>query len=285
MPKAAGKGVTGGKQKQHLATMSSTMVVTAAASKTTSLFVDPSPSCCPSCGVVIPPRDAEPPSTQLLDAQARIAELETQVFQLNQKATAAVDRWADYEAELSKLRAMLPPSTPERSAIAASHSPTRSSFFQAGATRISALMYSRRPQTASPPAVSRAAPPVTPPPPSTESRVTPTRNSGRIEDLLEALNKEQTLRKAAEGRLNDTNRELEDLSATLFEQANEMVATERRARAALEQKVSELEQRDVEKRIRLDKLELAMHRIEKVKTLLIEGYDAEALSLATRDIE
>ncbi|KAL6910861.1 hypothetical protein GGI43DRAFT_378810 [Trichoderma evansii] len=261
------------------------MVVTAAASKTTSLFVDPSPSCCPSCGVVIPPHDAEPPSTQLLDAQARIAELETQVFQLNQKATAAVDRWADYEAELSKLRAMLPPSTPEQHAIAASHSPTRSSFFQAGATRISALMYSRRPQTASPPTVPRAAPPVTPPP--TESRTTmTTRNGGRTEqDLLEALDKEQILRKAAEGRLNETNRELEDLSATLFEQANEMVATERRARAALEQKVSELEQRDLEKRIRLDKLEIAMHRIEKVKTLLIEGSDAEALSLASRDIE
>ncbi|KAK1243657.1 hypothetical protein MKX08_001795 [Trichoderma sp. CBMAI-0020] len=263
------------------------MVVTAAASKTTSLFVDPSPSCCPNCGVVIPPHDAEPPSIQLLEAQARIAELETQVFQLNQKATAAVDRWADYEAELTRLRAMLPSSTPEQS-----HSPTRSSFFQAGATRISALMYSRRPQTASPPAVSRAAPPVTPPP--TESRMTmmtpttttPRRNSGRTaEDLLEALNKEQILRKAAEGRLNETNRELEDLSATLFEQANEMVATERRARAALEQKVSELEQRDVEKRVRLDKLELAMHRIEKVKTLLIEGYDAEALTLASRDIE
>ncbi|KAL7903495.1 hypothetical protein HDV63DRAFT_126354 [Trichoderma sp. SZMC 28014] len=266
--------------------MSSTMVVTATASKTTSLFVDPSPTCCPNCGVVIPPHDAEPPSTQLLDAQARIAELETQVFQLNQKATAAVDRWADYEAELTKLRAMLPSSTPEQS-----HSPSRSSIFQAGATRISALMYSRRPQTASPPAVSRAAPPVTPPPTESRMSMTPmttttTRNSGRTaEDLLEALNKEQMLRKAAEGRLNETNRELEDLSATLFEQANEMVATERRARAALEQKLSELEQRDVEKRVRLDKLELAMHRIEKVKTLLIEGYDAEALTLASRDIE
>ncbi|KAM0475252.1 hypothetical protein ACHAPX_007006 [Trichoderma viride] len=257
------------------------MVVTAAASKTTSLFVDPSPSCCPNCGVVIPPHDAEPPSTQLLEAQARIAELEIQVFQLNQKATAAVNRWADYEAELTKLRAMLPSSAPEQS-----HSPTRSSFFQAGATRISALMYSRRPQTASPPAVSRAAPPVTPPPTEPRVTMTPTRYSGRTaEDLLEALNKEQMLRKAAEGRLNETNRELEDLSATLFEQANEMVATERRARAALEQKVSELERRDVEKRVRLDKLELAMHRIEKVKTLLIEGYDAEALTLASRDIE
>ncbi|KAL6699966.1 hypothetical protein J3F84DRAFT_197298 [Trichoderma pleuroticola] len=254
--------------------MSSTMVVTA--SKTTSLFVDPSPSCCPSCGFVIPPQHDEPPSTQLLDAQARIAELETHVFQLNQKATAAVDRWAEYEAELSKLRARLS-SSPEPAA----HSPTRSSFFQAGATRISALMYSRRSQPATPPA-SKPLPPVTPPPTDSSPSRTPGR---REEDLLEALNKEQMLRRAAEGRLNATNKEVEELSVTLFEQANEMVATERRARAALEQRISELEKRDVEKKQRLDKLELAMNRIEKVKTLLLEGYDEAALSLASEKIE
>ncbi|KAL7936733.1 hypothetical protein V8C35DRAFT_278133 [Trichoderma chlorosporum] len=255
--------------------MSSTMVVTA--SKTTTLFVDPSPSCCPSCGFVIPPRHDEPPSTQLLEAQARIAELETHVFQLNQKATAAVDRWADYEAELSKLRAKLS-SSPEP----ATQSPTRSSFFQAGATRISALMYSRRSQPASPPA-SKPVPPVTPPhtEPSPSAR-TPGRTA---EDLLEALNKEQMLRRAAEGRLIATNKEVEELSVTLFEEANEMVATERRARAALEQRISELEKRDVEKKQRLDKLELAMHRIEKVKTLLLEGYDEAALSLASEKID
>ncbi|KAL7949000.1 hypothetical protein V8C42DRAFT_342020 [Trichoderma barbatum] len=253
--------------------MSSTMVVTAAASKTTSLFVDPSPSCCPSCGFVIPPQHDEPPSMQLLDAQARIAELETHVFQLNQKATAAVDRWAEYEAELSKLRAKLS-SSPEPATT-----PTRSSFFQAGATRISALMYSRRSQPASPPA-SKPLPPVTPPP--TEPSPSTMRTPGRTtEDLLEALNKEKMLRRAAEGRLNATNKEVEELSVTLFEQANEMVATERRARAALEQRISELEKRDVEKKKRLDRLELAMNRIEKVKTLLLEGYDAAALSLAS----
>ncbi|KAL5094273.1 hypothetical protein Trisim1_008369 [Trichoderma cf. simile WF8] len=256
------------------------MVVTA--SKTTSLFVDPSPSCCPSCGFVIPPQHDEPPSTQLLDAQARIAELETHVFQLNQKATAAVDRWAEYEAELSKLRAKLS-SSPEPATT--TQSPTRSSFFQAGATRISALMYSRRSQPASPPASNnKPLPPVTPPP--TDSSSSPSRTPGRREeDLLEALNKEQMLRRAAEGRLNATNKEVEELSVTLFEQANEMVATERRARAALEQRISELEKRDVEKKQRLDKLELAMNRIEKVKTLLLEGYDAAALSLASEKIE
>jgi hypothetical protein len=259
--------------------MSSTMVVTA--SKTTSLFVDPSPSCCPSCGFVIPPQHDEPPSMQLLDAQARIAELETHVFQLNQKATAAVDRWAEYEAELSKLRARLS-SSPEPATMT-TQSPTRSSFFQAGATRISALMYSRRSQPASPPASNKPLPPVTPPPTDSSS---PSRTPGRREeDLLEALNKEQMLRRAAEGRLNATNKEVEEHSVTLFEQANEMVATERRARAALEQRISELEKRDVEKKQRLDKLELAMNRIEKVKTLLLEGYDAAALSLASEKIE
>lgn len=114
---------------------------------------------------------------------------------------------------------------------------------------------------------------------------TPTRTPGRTaEDLLEALNKEQTLRRAAEGRLNATNREVEELSVTLFEQANEMVATERRARAVLEQRVSELEKRDVDKKKRLDKLELAVNRIEKVKVLLQEGCDAAALSLASEKI-
>ncbi|KAL7823335.1 hypothetical protein V8C26DRAFT_116236 [Trichoderma gracile] len=278
--------------------MSSTMIITAA-SKTTSLFVDPSPSCCPSCGFLIPPLN-EPPSMQLLDAQARIAELESQVFQLNQKAAAAVDRWAEYEAELTKLRAKLASSslsstsssssssTPEP---ATSQSPSRGSFFQAGATRISALMYSRRSQPASPPASKPAPkPPVTPPPPASaeSNRMTTlaTRTPGRTtEDLLEALNKEQALRRAAEGRLNATNREVEELSVTLFEQANEMVATERRARAALEQRISELEKRDVEKKKRLDKLELAMNRIEKVKVLLQEGCDAAALSLASERIE
>ncbi|PTB67968.1 hypothetical protein BBK36DRAFT_1194429 [Trichoderma citrinoviride] len=277
-------------RKSQKTAMSSTMVVTAA-SKTTSLFVDPSPSCCPSCGFVIPPPQNEPPSTQLLDAQARIAELESQVFQLNQKAQAAVDRWTEYEAELAKLRAKLASSPPSGSSTpepAHSQSPSRSSFFQAGATRISALMYSRRSQPASPPPSASSKPmpkpPVTPPPPPAATATT-MRTPGRTaEDLLEALNKEQTLRRAAEGRLNATNREVEELSVTLFEQANEMVATERRARAVLEQRISELEKRDAEKKRRLDKLELAMNRIEKVKVLLQEGYDAAALSLASEKI-
>ena len=64
---------------------------------------------------------------------------------------------------------------------------------------------------------------------------------------------------------------MEELSVALFEQANEMVADERRARARLEERVGELERRDAEKRRRLERLEGAMDRIERVRNLLAEG--------------
>ena len=61
---------------------------------------------------------------------------------------------------------------------------------------------------------------------------------------------------------------MEELSAALFEQANAMVADERRARAALEDRVGVLERRDAEKAGSLDKLEGAIGRIERVRALL-----------------
>lgn len=63
---------------------------------------------------------------------------------------------------------------------------------------------------------------------------------------------------------------MEELSVSLFEQANEMVASERRARAKLEERVGELERRDVEKRKRLEILERGVGRIERVRVLLEE---------------
>jgi len=79
------------------------------------------------------------------------------------------------------------------------------------------------------------------------------------------------LRKSAESKLDNASNELEELSAQLFEQANEMVATERRARAKLEERVELLERRDVEKRKRLERLEGAVARIERVRGLLAPG--------------
>lgn len=82
------------------------------------------------------------------------------------------------------------------------------------------------------------------------------------------LTREQTLRAAAERRVSQTNEELEELSAQLFSEANEMVAVERRARGKLEERVRILEGREGEKRGRLEILEERVKRIERVRGLL-----------------
>jgi predicted RNase H-like nuclease (RuvC/YqgF family) len=104
-----------------------------------------------------------------------------------------------------------------------------------------------------------------PSPSITEARPQPSR---RESDLQTALAREQDLRQKAEGQVTQMSGELEDLSQTLFEQANTMVADERRARAKLEERVAVLEKRDMEKRKRLERLEGALKRIERVRGLL-----------------
>ena len=54
----------------------------------------------------------------------------------------------------------------------------------------------------------------------------------------------------------------------LFSQANEMVAQERKARARLEERVAVLERRDIEKRARLERLEKAIARVDRLKALV-----------------
>ncbi len=68
--------------------------------------------------------------------------------------------------------------------------------------------------------------------------------------------------------MSQTNDEMEELSAQLFTEANEMVAAERKARVKLEERVRVLEERELERRGRLAKLEERMARIERVRTLL-----------------
>ncbi|KAJ6788706.1 hypothetical protein PWT90_02428 [Aphanocladium album] len=253
---------------------------------------------CPSCGFDLPPpspTSAAAAPKDLTAAQARIAELEREVRAVNDKAAMAINRWAEYEVELARLRShpavtSSPTSPPRRNGSldpSSTQSPTRSpSYLQQGTERISNLLYARKSSTslrggaaaaaARPPALQTAGSPtgsaaaggalsptrLDSPLPSTPTNMT--------EDLLEALNREQSLRQEAEGRLTATSKEMEELSAALFEQANEMVADERRARAKLEERVGELEKRDAEKKKRLDRLESAMNRIERVKNLLKE---------------
>ncbi|RMJ15989.1 hypothetical protein CDV36_004343 [Fusarium kuroshium] len=256
------------------------MVMTMAAPPIAS---DDSP-CCPGCGYALP---LDHTQVQLLEAQARIVDLENQVRLLNEKASAAVDRWADYEDELTSLRAQLA-SSPTQKQLPATPTNARMSFLQSGTSRLSALLSPRKshPDLGSietnpsrPPNQQRSASSgshhqLQPPP------------SPSAEDLLEALSREQNLRKEAETKVAVTSQEVEELSAALFEQANEMVAEERRARAKLEQRVDELERRDMEKRRRLDKLEGAMNRIERVRLLLAEAeQDVESSKQTVKEIE
>ncbi|KAI1342135.1 hypothetical protein F5Y15DRAFT_333031 [Xylariaceae sp. FL0016] len=261
--------------------MSATMTMTAPPSsiKMPSTTTITTSSCCPNCGLSLPSSDSH---AALLSAQKQIEDLQAQVRLLNQKATAAVDRWADYEDELSKLRSAAaaannnkttpnpPPDnrpvtpTPSQPESQPSPSPYRTSFLPTGAaSRISQLLSPRK-----------STPNLVPAGPSLASSSQHHRSRSALsstastDDLLEALSREKSLRAAAEGKLADSSQEIEELSVTLFEQANEMVATERRARARLEERVSVLERRDGEKRDRLDKLEGAMGRIERVKKLL-----------------
>jgi len=164
-----------------------------------------------------------------------------------------VDKWADYEDEIQQLRAEKI-SIDRRGSVISSvpfderaSSPSRpTSNIQ---NRLSSFLGSRK----STPNLKAPGSPL--PTPSTN-------------ELEEALRKEQSLRQAAEGKLDEASGELEDLTAQLFMQANEMVATERKARAKLEERVEVLEKRDGEKRKRLERLEGAMARIERVRGLL-----------------
>ncbi|CAH0024255.1 unnamed protein product [Clonostachys rhizophaga] len=223
---------------------------------------------CPNCGDSLP--SPEETQAELSQAQARIAELEAQIRTLNEKASAAAERWAGYEEELTKLRSQdqAPPPPPPKNdnpgariprgpgdVGLAPHHPTRSftnpTLHVGGGAdrppqlhRINSVPTSHAQDTA---------------PPDKQTR-----------ELLRALSREKLLRKEAEGRLTATSKEIEDLSVSLFEQANNMVADERRARAHLEERVGELEKRDVEKRRRLERLETALARIEHVRSLLDE---------------
>nr|POF18675.1 hypothetical protein CFP56_62183 [Quercus suber] len=117
----------------------------------------------------------------------------------------------------------------------------------------------------------------------------------REKELENMLAKEQASRISAEKRAAEVTAEIEELSVTLFQQANEMVARERKENAGLRDKVAGLEakatqskepsttqkenvrlkeklrtmeQRETERKRRLEKLEAASRRIERAHALL-----------------
>ena len=64
------------------------------------------------------------------------------------------------------------------------------------------------------------------------------------------------------------NQELEELTQSLFEEANAMVRTEKERVARLEAKLQILETREEDKRRRLTELEKAIGRITRVRSVL-----------------
>ena len=95
---------------------------------------------------------------------------------------------------------------------------------------------------------------------------TPTPNSNL--PLEEQLQLERTAREQAEEKVVSMSTELEELSQSLFEEANAMVRAEREKNARLEARLQIMESQEENKRRRLTELEKAIGRITKTRNLL-----------------
>ncbi|KAF2264817.1 hypothetical protein CC78DRAFT_553333 [Lojkania enalia] len=202
-------------------------------------------------------------------AQRKIAELEAQVEILKEKATAAVDKAADYEDQLRTLKngqnSLLGANALDPQSLTGLSNedvrPSTANSLSAKTSRFSFLTGRRGSPAQNLSSV---------PPPSTLADT----------ELLEQLAQERALRAKAEEKARKVDSEIEELSVQLFSQANEMVAAERKARAKLEARVEQLEQKDKDKMARLERLEKAVTRIDRVKAMLAAPTPAPSGSLS-----
>ena len=95
--------------------------------------------------------------------------------------------------------------------------------------------------------------------------------------LEEQLQQERTAREQAEEKVANMATEMEELSQSLFEEANAMVKTEREKCARLEARLQIMESREEDKKRRLTELEKAIGRITRVRNLL-ENKNASNIS-------
>ncbi|KAG0158278.1 hypothetical protein PDIDSM_5791 [Penicillium digitatum] len=219
-------------------------------------------------------------------AHDRIHELEGQVQVLTVRASATAAKLGEYEDEIRHLRSSQsqgpyhthkgssslgrPPSQTDHSSPqrpTSSKSQSQSQTYHSRFTNLASLLPYRRSSAtpATPPGTVLPSTPTALPTPLT--RMSPA-NIEHTTELQDALTREQRLRNAAESQLSQASTELEELTMQLFSQANEMVAEERKARAKLEERVAVLEQRDIEKHSRLERLEKAVARVERLRALV-----------------
>ncbi|KJY02311.1 hypothetical protein TI39_contig66g00016 [Zymoseptoria brevis] len=204
----------------------------------------------------------------------RLRELEEENSLLLEKVTSASQRFADYENQIRVLQQQVKHQEQRMTALSSSTVDSeQTSSDNTGLSRLGSFM---RKGSFAPTATS------------------PATTSPREQELEKSLAKEQKAREVAEQKEKQVNAEVEELSTTLFQQANEMVATERKENAALKAQIKELEnaggnvaevvgkenerlkerletmeQRDVEKQKRLERLEAAQKRIDRVRTMLV----------------
>ncbi|KAJ5200530.1 GDPGTP exchange factor Sec2p [Penicillium cf. griseofulvum] len=218
-------------------------------------------------------------------AHDRIQELEGQVHALTARASATASKLSEYEDEVRRLRSSQsqgsyhtprsssslgrPPSQIDQSPQRPTTSDSQPQTYHSRLTNLASLLPYRRGSAApaSAPVTSNGLP-TTPTALTTPIPHMSPANSEHTAELQDALTREQKLREAAESQLSQASTELEELTVQLFSQANEMVAEERRARAKLEERVAVLEKRDVEKRSRLERLEKAVARVERLRALV-----------------
>ncbi|KAK9319323.1 hypothetical protein V1517DRAFT_51993 [Lipomyces orientalis] len=95
-------------------------------------------------------------------------------------------------------------------------------------------------------------------------------NEQIISNLQLSIRNEKRLREVAELKFKQVTQEVEDLSQSLFEQANEMVAAERRERAKAEEKIRDAKAREEKLLERLSTLEDAFSRIMRLRKELTD---------------
>lgn len=88
------------------------------------------------------------------------------------------------------------------------------------------------------------------------------------QDLQQQLQKERQLRESAERKANAMAIELEELSQTLFEEANTMVANERKEKAELEKQLKMFDEKESSRRNRLSLLEDAIVKLTRLHNAL-----------------
>ncbi|RVX70749.1 hypothetical protein B0A52_05400 [Exophiala mesophila] len=262
-------------------------------------------SACPSCGHGLP-ISASAENDAVIEARRRVVELEAQIKHLNSRAATSADKLADYEDELRYLREahakyqqQVQLNNSPRDGFSATTPPQQQAPSQppqpslSRLASLSSLLPGRRKEVNAANAANAANAPSTPatqtfpqnystlsPPKTPFYNGNPNKSAPHLQSshsdtqiltlnsLQSSLDEERSLRLRAESSLTQTQTELEELTAQLFGQANEMVAAERKARAKLEERVKILEQRDTDKRKRLDRLEKAIARIERVRGMV-----------------